>query len=329
MHARLLSSAFFILLLAVCVSAQLPGNSSLTPPAADLSSAVSQLLLPNETSSLSPAPLSNGQWGYLVYVNGSAAGFIIASPSLLGGYDVRLLTDPAELRTTLSKYYQQADARSTAGRLLDQAHAQMLLFNRSRTLLRLGYDNPPGQVGGEDACRKLLGILDHPCSDYDTCLKACFASTSFCQPMAVNLGPSFINQMGAYQNGTENLTAAFAGQETAYQAASSDLSAARISDYRRSIQFVINAEAALAAHPFNGWLCALPHYDNESVDTAQKDLDLANEYLLPTAGRGTMADLLANATAARLLAHQQAQQNQNQNSPGAGGPAPGIGSMLS
>ncbi len=330
MHSRpIFLVALILALLYTGAFSQSANNSSLTPPAVDLSPAVNRLLLPNETSSLSPAPLSNGQWGYLVYVNGSPAGFITASPSLLGGYDLRLLTSSDELRAALAQFYQQTDARATAGRLLSEAHAHMLLFNSSRTLLRVGYDNLPGQYAGEDACRHLLGMLDHPCTNYDSCLKACFASTSFCQPLAVNIGPSFIAQMGAYQNGTENLTAAFAAQESAYSHAQSDLTAARLADYRRSIQLVINAESALSSHPFNGWLCARPHYDNASIATAQKDLDLATSYLLPTSGRGQMADQIANATSWRLAAHQQAQENQGMNSTLATSPNFGLNALVS
>jgi len=127
----------------------------------------------------------------------------------------------------------------------------------------------------DNACRRLVGIDNNKCVNYETCQKACYSSTPFCLPIALDEGKSFIYDVWKY----ENLTAAFNDsveyEQVAYEAAYLDIS--KKAAYSQALQGVFDAQNNLIAHRFYGLICAVPQYDNDALRESISDINsLAN-----------------------------------------------------
>lgn len=275
----------FLLIIVVSLAAAVGSNETMVAPSIDLAAPITPIRLSNETLAAAPARLPDGSWAYLVYLNGSPSALVRAAPGLLG-WEARLLTDGEEIRQTLAQYYREQDAAGAAGRLVEDAHRQVQAFNRSR--------------GGEQACRQLMGSAEHACDDFSSCQKTCYASTSFCRPIALAEGAAFVMRIWAYENVTKNLSMALEGEPAGYAYAQARLTPASIADYRRALTMIEQARDIAAAHPFHGTYCKTPAYDNASLRAAKQNLTLASNLLLPAAGRNQTALAIANATGWRM-----------------------------
>lgn len=271
---------------------------SLTLPNISLDSALAPLSLPDQSFALSPAPISQQRWAYLIYANGSQVGMVVVSPRVGSGWDARLLANADDIRLPLAEYWRSQNISELAQKQLEAAHTLVLRFNSSRK--------------DEQTCKRLFGAQSHACDSMDSCKLACFSSTEFCLPLAQANGLAFVAQIWEYRNLTRALDEAVAGQEVPYAYAHDTLTPASVSDYRRALQPILAARDAASAHPFLGSYsyCKPPAYDNASLTQAQADLDRANEILLLSSARIEPAQALANATAARMRAHEGWMQKQ-------------------
>jgi hypothetical protein len=71
---------------------------------------------------------------------------------------------------------------------------------------------------GEDKCRVLTGTDRTECKDFESCQKACYSVTSFCQPIALGSGRVFIDEIWKFENNSIVLDKAYLGEQVAHSA---------------------------------------------------------------------------------------------------------------
>lgn len=274
--------------------------------------ALAPILMDGENFSLSPAPLAQGRWGYLVYIGPSMEGLLLARPAG-AGYEYKLVREVDEARLVLVEYYRETEADGAAVGQMDQAHFAMLRFNRSRG-------------GAEGECRRLLGMGNGTCSDYEGCLKSCYSSTSFCLPIALDSGQGFIYQMLDYNNRTRALEEAMIDEDASWKASRNGITLATVANYRRTLQSVSSARERMGTHPFIGVICQKALYNDSALEEAYRHLGRANELLLPLSGKNNTAVEIMAATQARVERKAAAgQAAANASASGAGEWTPGPG----
>jgi len=69
---------------------------------------------------------------------------------------------------------------------------------------------------GEAKCRILTGTDRSPCNSYDSCQKACYSVTSFCMPIALGAGHTFINVIWQFENDSISIENAYELEGKAY-----------------------------------------------------------------------------------------------------------------
>ena len=108
-----------------------------------------------------------------------------------------LLNSTETVKPFLVSYYASKSITPALYSNLSQVLPHMLAFNASRN---------------ESDCDKLTGMDTRDCHDRDSCQKACYAITSFCQTIAIGSGWYFIDAMLEFNNDTaraDNLSGQF------------------------------------------------------------------------------------------------------------------------
>ncbi len=124
---------------------------------------------------------------------------------------------------------------------------------------------------GEAKCRVLLGTDRNPCTDFDSCLRACYSVTSFCQPFALGAGRPFVDTMLEFENNSRRLEAAYAQEARAYAAFSANRTNETASSYLSSLVGINRAATAAASSQlFDGYsFCFAPDYSLPVITNLQ------------------------------------------------------------
>lgn len=256
-----------MLALLTCIHAQ---SSSEQPPSLDLDALASPWRLANESVSASPAKVNDARWLFLVYINGTPALMVDAKENAgeaAGGWNAQVLQNSDELRTGVRLYYGAQGGRALAIRELEAAQKLVLEYNSSRTR--------------ERACLRALGMEQRPCSDYESCLKSCYMSVEFCQPLAQANGQPFIYQMWDYENRTQRLDGAILAATQAYGRAWNGLTFETLEEYNASLDGIWARSVDMLNHPFSGPLCQKPFYDSATRPKILSRLGQAAQWLEP------------------------------------------------
>ena len=149
-----------------------------------------------------------GSTAYAIVSGTEIQGFILPSNTMYGYY---IATTPGEIEGALQAYYLMEGYSPEALSQFSAVHDGITRIKRTRD-------------SGEAACRVLTGADRTPCTDFDSCQKACYTVTSFCLPMALGAGRPFIDTIWLFENDSSALTSAYAAEADAYSAVSQNAS---------------------------------------------------------------------------------------------------------
>lgn len=138
---------------------------------------------------------SGGGTAYAVISDGNV--YAIFLPGILGH---ELTADNARIEAALSDYYKSLGLSPDSVDQFEAVHFGITELNDTHE-------------EGAAKCRILLGTDTRECFDFDSCQKACYAVTSFCQPVALGAGREFINLIWEFENATAALEDAYDEEE--------------------------------------------------------------------------------------------------------------------
>ena len=202
----------------------------------------------------------NGKLEYAIEADGKPQAFLV--PSFAGLKNASNITDAkvspvTEIRgieDALHCYYAQS------------GHAESLLpgFSSIHAAIAGVKD---ARKKGEAGCRTLLGTDRTPCVSFESCQRACYSVTSFCQPVALGAGRDFINVMWTFENDSRALDAAYDREGAAYAAFAQNSSELAAQDYIGAIRAVEEAAGkAEQSQLFYGYsYCFEPDYRSEEI----------------------------------------------------------------
>lgn len=115
---------------------------------------------------------------------------------------------------------------------------------------------------GEAGCRLLLGTDRTECVSFESCQKACYSVTSFCQPVALGAGRDFVNAIWKFENQSRELGAAYSAEGKAYSAFAKNASEGRALAYLDAIGNASAIAESAAASPlfYDYSFCFSPDY---------------------------------------------------------------------
>jgi hypothetical protein len=129
----------------------------------------------------------------------------------------------------LAQMYSSNGADISALLQLGQTHALVQKFSASRK-------------SDERKCDIYLGLDEHNCTDFDSCQKACYSRTSFCQPLALGIGRPLIGAIMNYSDGKRNITSLLETEEVIYALLMANQSAGNFDAYWQAV-LAIDANA--------------------------------------------------------------------------------------
>lgn len=201
-----------------------------------------------------------------------------------------LVTDEGEIRGALLEYYGKRDITYALLDGLDVIPSLLASFEESRE-------------PGEGDCRILTGTDRYPCIGRSTCMQACFAVTSFCQPVASGAGWPFIDSIWAFSNSTRKLDEYPAKTTSLFEQFSQHKTLSNL-DALIDIVSSINIEATGINQNdlFNAYsFCAPIDYNMTALLKAQMALFEAREKALPILKLDETVATIAGETNARAL----------------------------
>ena len=89
---------------------------------------------------------------------------------------------------------------------------------------------------GVAKCRILTGTDTRPCTDFESCQRACYAVTSFCLPVALGAGRTFVNVIWGFENDSTALDIAYAQENSSYAVFSSSKTKENMAAYLSSLK---------------------------------------------------------------------------------------------
>ncbi len=270
-------------------------SAQASAPVLDWAALSAPYRLANETYSTSPAQLDDASWLFLLYVNGTPISLVSAQAGVDGRWNAQVLENENELEPAVRAFHKAQGNGEMAGLELDGAQAELDAYNASRRQ--------------ERDCLEALGLLAHPCFDYDSCFKACFASSEFCQPLAQANGKSFIYRIWDYENKSRLLDEALESQKAVYELMRSQPSSTLVHSYNSSLFSIWAASAGMLDQPLSGALCQKPFYDSGAQGRIQAHLSKAMRLLAPMEDGQLEAKVYAERVAQRRKMVQTAGGN--------------------
>lgn len=168
------------------------------------------------------------------------------------------LTSAGQIEAALRSYYSSQGYSQDAVLQFSSIHAGIKSVSGSHR-------------AGEAKCRVLLGTDRSPCADFDSCLRACYTVTSFCQPFALGAGRPFVETILEFENNSRKLEEAYKEEERAYAAFAANHSNATASYYLSSLVGLNRAATAAASSQlFDGYsYCFAPVYSLPLITNLQ------------------------------------------------------------
>ncbi len=134
-----------------------------------------------------------------------------------------LVSDEKEALALVQKYDSSKAPASGIPALVSSATSRMQGFTD-------GFDESQAE------CRRLMGLANRTCDSFDSCQKACYAVTSFCQEIAAQFGKPFIYDLWQYENDTKSVHSLYSQSLASAQAAGQNPSAENLIRYAQSLE---------------------------------------------------------------------------------------------
>ena len=162
---------------------------------------------------------------------------------------IRPIVDTATISDYLHCYYVKTGHASNITDSFSKIHAE---------IAKLEDDDDRGEAG----CRILLGTDRTKCVSFETCQRACYSVTSFCQPVALGVGRTFVNEIWTFENNSRALDEAYSKEEMAYAAFSENASKEMALDYLGTINetYAIAEQASVSPLFYDYSFCFSPDY---------------------------------------------------------------------
>ena len=193
----------------------------------------------------------------------------------------------------LGEYYRSKGYSPSAADGMDSAHQEILGIKDTRK-------------PGEGKCRVLLGTDRSPCYDLLSCQRACYSVTSFCLPIALGSGKTFINTMSEFENATVALDSAYENESAAYGIWKNNSTALSFWGYLHSIELLNKAATrASSSYLYSHYsYCFQPDYSLAALTSiqlaAQKDYQNASRFLTLADDASAAAEVTRIGIARRL-----------------------------
>jgi hypothetical protein len=188
------------LLAMLALSALLPASAfALNENSTAILDFAAQAVPSNQSFAVHPFPYA-GTTGFVVLSNGEAYAVFASGVPVLEGQP---LTDAANIEGALAAYYSS------------QGYSPNLTFSDVHAGIESVSDN---YQPGEAKCRVLTGTDRTKCIDFESCQRACYSVTSFCQPIALGTGRVFIDEIWKFENSSLGLDKAYLGEQVAHSA---------------------------------------------------------------------------------------------------------------
>jgi len=239
----------------------------------------------NASYSLTKFPHEN-QTAQALIVNGNTL-YSIFMPKTAHSTSIEPLTDKGEIASALRNYYSFFGYSEDAVKSFSSVHEGIVATAKSSD-------------AGEGRCRILLGTDRHECIDFDSCQKACYSVTSFCQVVALGSGQPFINIIWQFENDSRSLDEAYAREQSAYGAFEGKTSANASTDYLLALQNLNVAATRAASSPlyYDYSYCFQPEYNLSEITSLQLAAQRAYKnashfYLIPVYSEKVLNTTLA------------------------------------
>jgi hypothetical protein len=211
-----------------------------------------------------------------------------------------LVTDEGSIKSVLLKYYEKNGITYDLLEGVDAVPSLLSSFNTSRQ-------------PGEDDCRVLTGTDKYPCTDRLSCQQACYAVTSFCQPVALGSGWAFLDEILAFSDSTRKLDEYATQSDPLFEKFSKSKS---LSDLDALLELVTDVNIETTGINQNGLFsdysfCRPVDYDMTSILKAQKAIFDAKEKALPLLEIDETAAIMANKTKERALLGNGTEEEQS------------------
>lgn len=197
----------------------------------------------NQSFSIQQFPYK-GATGFAVVSEGEVYAHFASGVPIL---EEQPLTGTAQIGDALSAYY------------LSQGHSQNLSFSDVHAGLLSVMAN---YEKGEAKCRILTGADRTACTSFETCQKACYSVTSFCQPIALGTSRVFIDEIWKFENNSIALGEAYLNESVAYRAFADGITQEEAHAYLDALVGVNRAATRASNSPlFDGYsYCFEPDY---------------------------------------------------------------------
>ncbi len=206
-------------------------------------------------------------------VNGSL--YAIFIPKSTDSASLEPLSGNEKIASALFDYYSSSGYSNDSVKEFIKIHARVNSIRNSAK-------------PGEDRCRILLGTDRHPCTDFESCQKACYSVTSFCQVVALGTGRTFINLAWAFENDSASLASAYGREQLAFKAFEANMSANTSAEYLASLHEISSATTrATSSQIYSDYsYCFLPDYNLSEVNSIylsalQAYTNASRIYLIP------------------------------------------------
>lgn len=241
----------------------------------------------NSSYSLVKFPHQN-QTAQALMVQGTTL-YAIFVPKSPYSKEIEPLVGKEKIASALWDYYSSLGYSTDAVKAFGRVHGGIAATSNS-------------SKAGEDKCRILLGTDTHECTDFDSCQKACYSVTSFCQVVALGAGRAFVDIIWNFENDSRLLSEAYAREQAAFEAFEQNSSSNASTDYLLSLQNlnIVATRAASSPLYYDYSYCFSPEYNLTEVTslqlTAQNAYKNASRfYLVPI-----YAERIQNTTLAGL-----------------------------
>ncbi|MFA6907664.1 MAG: hypothetical protein WC263_02450 [Candidatus Micrarchaeia archaeon] len=191
----------------------------------------------------------NGEAGYAIVSYGEPAAFFELGGQQEDFPGIIPATDAGAIAGYLHCYYAERGRKPSPLDGFSKVHAE---------IAKLQDDDDRGEAG----CRILLGTDRTQCVSFETCQRACYSVTSFCQPFALGVGRAFVNEIWMFENNSRALDRAYAGEGEAYAAFAKNASEANALAYLSAANetFVAAQRAAMSPLFYDYSYCFSPDY---------------------------------------------------------------------
>ena len=162
---------------------------------------------------------------------------------------IRPTTDAAAIGDALDCYYMDTGHNPNLTDSFTKIHAE--IFKLEGNAER-----------GEQGCRILLGTDRTECVSFESCQKACYSVTSFCQPVALGAGRNFVNEIWAFENNSRALKKAYSTEKDAYIAFMANASKETALGYIDAVNDTLSVAERAASSPlfYDYSYCFSPDY---------------------------------------------------------------------